>query len=75
VVLNSAAQGAWPALQAATAPEVKPGGYYGPQQLGGARGPSGLAKRTEQARDPALARRLWDVSVEMTGIDPGLPPA
>jgi NAD(P)-dependent dehydrogenase (short-subunit alcohol dehydrogenase family) len=75
LVLNSAAQGAWPALQAATAPDVVPGGYYGPQQLGGARGPSGIAKRTPQSLDAALARRLWDVSVQMTGIDPGLAPA
>ena len=75
LLLNSAAQGAWPALQAATAPNVKPGGYYGPQQWSGARGPSGFARRTAQSRDAALARRLWDVSVEMTGIDPDLPPA
>jgi NAD(P)-dependent dehydrogenase (short-subunit alcohol dehydrogenase family) len=75
LVLNSAAQGAWPALQAATAPDVVPGGYYGPQQWGGARGPSGVAKRTKQSRDPALARRLWDISVQMTGIEPGLSPA
>ncbi len=75
LLLNSAAQGAWPALQAATAPDVVPGGYYGPQRLGGARGPSGVAKRTSRSRDAALARRLWDVSVQMTGIDPGLPPA
>ena len=27
------------------------------------------------AQDAGLARRLWDVSVEMTGIDPGLAPA
>lgn len=74
-VLNSAAQGAWPALQAATAPAILPGGYYGPQQLGGARGPSGVARRSAMAQDPALARRLWDVSVAMTGIDPGLAPA
>jgi len=73
--LNTAAMGAWPALQAATAPDVEPGGYYGPQSLGGARGRSGKAKRTRQAQDPALARRLWDVSVAMTGVDPGLPPA
>jgi NAD(P)-dependent dehydrogenase (short-subunit alcohol dehydrogenase family) len=72
LVLNTAAQGAWPALQAATSPDVVPGGYYGPQQLGGLRGPSGIAKRTPRAQDPALARRLWDVSVELTGIDPGL---
>jgi len=75
MVLNSAAQGAGPALQAATAADIIPGGYYGPQQLGGARGPSGIAKRAAQSQDAALARRLWDVSVEMTGIDPGLAPA
>ncbi len=74
MVLNSATQGAWPALQAATAPDIIPGGYYGPQQLGGARGPSGIARRSTQSQDTALARRLWDLSVQMTGIDPGLPP-
>jgi len=72
--LNSAAQGAWPALQAATAPDAEAGGYYGPQSLGGVRGASGKAKRSDAARDPEQAQRLWDLSVAMTGIDPGLPP-
>jgi NAD(P)-dependent dehydrogenase (short-subunit alcohol dehydrogenase family) len=72
---NTAAKGAWPALQAATDPGIQPGGYYGPQGFLEMRGPSGPAKRAERAQDPALARRLWDVSVEMTGIDPALPPA
>ncbi|MET0589005.1 MAG: oxidoreductase [Novosphingobium sp.] len=75
LLLNTAAQGAWPALQASTADSLKPGGYYGPQGVGEMKGPSGEAKRSSQAADPALARRLWDVSVEMTGIDPGLAPA
>ncbi len=73
--LNTSARGAWPALQAACDPGAKPGGYYGPQGLGGYKGVSGEAKRTEAAQDPQLARRLWDVSVEMTGIDPDLAPA
>lgn len=73
--LNTAAQGAWPALEAATAPDVVPGGYYGPQGLGEMRGASGPARRSKAARDGELARRLWDVSIAMTGIDPGLPPA
>ena len=73
VVLNSAAKGAWPALQAATG-NVTAGGYYGPIGFGGVRGVSGEATRAPQATDPALARRLWDVSVAMTGINPGLPP-
>jgi NAD(P)-dependent dehydrogenase (short-subunit alcohol dehydrogenase family) len=73
--LNTAAMGAWPALQAATAADAEPGGYYGPQGVGGAKGVSGKAKRTKTAQDPALARRLWDASVAMTGVDPGLPAA
>jgi NAD(P)-dependent dehydrogenase (short-subunit alcohol dehydrogenase family) len=72
--LNSAAMGAWPTLQASTGP-VAPGGYYGPTGFREIRGVSGDATRTAQAQDPALARRLWDVSVAMTGIDPGLPSA
>jgi NAD(P)-dependent dehydrogenase (short-subunit alcohol dehydrogenase family) len=72
LLLNSAAMGAWPALEAATAPDVEPGGYYGPQSMGEMRGPSGKAKRTASAGDREMARRLWDVSVAMTGIDPGL---
>lgn len=73
--LNSAAQGAWPALQATCDPHALPGGYYGPTGIGGMKGASGPAKRSAAAQDPALARRLWDVSVEMTGVDPGLAPA
>lgn len=72
VLLNSADKGAWPALQAATG-AAKPGGYYGPIGFRGVRGVSGEASRSADAQDPALARRLWDRSVVLTGIDPGLP--
>jgi len=75
VFLNTAAKGAWPALQAACDPAAEGGDYYGPQGLGEARGASGPASRTAAALDEGLARRLWDVSVEMTGVDPGLAPA
>ena len=74
LLLNSADKGAWPALLAATG-KVKPGGYYGPTGFGGIRGAAGEAKRAPHAEDPALAKRLWDVSIAMTGIDPGLPAA
>jgi NAD(P)-dependent dehydrogenase (short-subunit alcohol dehydrogenase family) len=74
LLLNSADKGAWPALLAATG-KVKPGGYYGPTGFGGIRGVAGEAKRAPHAEDPALAKRLWDVSIAMTGIDPGLPAA
>ena len=72
LLLNSADKGAWPALLAATG-KVKPGGYYGPTGFGGIRGVAGEAKRAPHAEDPALAKRLWDVSIAMTGIEPGLP--
>jgi NAD(P)-dependent dehydrogenase (short-subunit alcohol dehydrogenase family) len=75
MLLNTAAQGAWPALEAATAPGAEPGAYYGPQSMGEMRGTSGKAKRTKAASDPELARKLWDVSIAKTGIDPGLAPA
>ena len=75
LLLNNADQGAWPALQAAADPSAEPGGYYGPQGMNGMKGPSGTAKRTQAAQDAGLALRLWDVSADMTGIDPGLAPA
>lgn len=74
-ILNSAAMGAWPTLQAAAATDVVPGEYYGPQRLREMRGPSAVARRAKKARNAEQARRLWDVSVQMTGVDPGLPPA
>lgn len=72
LLLNSAEKGAWPALQAATG-VVKPGGYYGPVGFGGVRGVSGESTRSAIAQDPILSRQLWEQSVKMTGIDPGLP--
>lgn len=72
-LFNTPAMGAWPTLQAATG-VVDAGGYYGPQGFKDMRGASGPAQRAAQATDPALARRLWDVSVQLTGVDPGLAP-
>jgi NAD(P)-dependent dehydrogenase (short-subunit alcohol dehydrogenase family) len=67
--LNTAAAGAWPALQALTDPAARAGEYYGPRQMGEMKGPSGVAKRNASAQDAALAGRLWQVSVEATGVD------
>ena len=69
---NSAAQGAWPTLQAATGANVQGGDYLGPQGLGEISGRSGPARATGTARDPKLGRELWRRSVELTGVDPGL---
>jgi NAD(P)-dependent dehydrogenase (short-subunit alcohol dehydrogenase family) len=72
---NSPAAAAWPALQAATSPAAVPGEYYGPQSAKEMRGVSGVAHREPQALDAESARRLWDLSIQMTGVDPGLQPA
>ena len=71
-VFNSAEQGAWPTLMAATERHVSGGYYYGPTGPLEMRGKAGKAKPTKRARDNETARRLWDVSIEMTGVDPGL---
>ena len=75
-LLNSAKQGALPALQAATDPAAQGGDYYGPygfMELKGAT--SGRAVATATARDRLLAARLWEVSIDKTGVDPELAPA
>jgi NAD(P)-dependent dehydrogenase (short-subunit alcohol dehydrogenase family) len=75
-VLNSAEEGAMPALQAATDPEAEGGNYFGPYGLREMSGrKSGRAVATRTARDKALAEKLWERSVELTGIDPELAPA
>ncbi|MWV27748.1 oxidoreductase [Aurantiacibacter rhizosphaerae] len=75
-VLNDSDQGALPALQAATDPAAQGGDYYGPYGLMEVRGSaSGRGVQTKRARDKELAKRLWDKSIELTGVDPGLPPA
>ena len=75
-LLNTAKQGALPALQAATDPSAQGGDYYGPYGFMEATGgSSGRAMATATARDPLLAARLWEISKDMTGVDPRLAPA
>jgi NAD(P)-dependent dehydrogenase (short-subunit alcohol dehydrogenase family) len=65
---HSAAEGALPALFAVTSPEAQPGGFYGPSgrfEMAGAPGP---ARVDEKAQDLAVARKLWEISEELTSI-------
>lgn len=59
-------QGALPTLMAATDQHAKRGGYYGPQGLFEIRGRPGEASPPAQSLDLAVARRLWDVSEELS---------
>lgn len=63
------ARGALSSLYAATSPDARPGGYYGPDRLGETRGHPAPAKIVEQARDKDVARRLWDAAEAMTGVN------
>ena len=65
---QDAAGGARPSLYAATSPAAQPGGYYGPQRFFGLNGPAGPARRSRRAQDTAMAARLWDASVALTGV-------
>ena len=69
---NTQAMGAWPTLMAATAAGVAGGDYYGPRNWGELSGPAAKAWSTPTSRDPKLGKRLWELSVEMTGVDPGI---
>ena len=64
---QSAAAGAWPLLFAATSPDAKGGGYYGPQGFQELKGPPGPAKIKPHALDRGVADRLWTLSDQATG--------
>jgi NAD(P)-dependent dehydrogenase (short-subunit alcohol dehydrogenase family) len=70
-VSHSAAAGALPTLFAATSPEAQPAGYYGPDWIYELKGPPVPAKIMPQAKDAAVAARLWDVSAALTGVSFG----
>jgi len=68
VASQSAAEGALPTLYAATAPDARGGGYYGPSGFQEQKGPPGEAAIAPRAKDTEVARRLWDVSAQLTSI-------
>jgi NAD(P)-dependent dehydrogenase (short-subunit alcohol dehydrogenase family) len=60
--------GALPSLRAATDPGVQGGQYYGPDGIGEAQGHPKLVKSSAQSHNEDIARRLWTVSEELTGV-------
>ena len=66
---QSDAQGALPALYAATMPDVTGGEYFGPDGRTGTRGYPTRAGTAKKARDPELMEKLWEVSEELTGVE------
>jgi NAD(P)-dependent dehydrogenase (short-subunit alcohol dehydrogenase family) len=68
-VLGTALDGALPTIYAAAAVEAQAGGYYGPQGFQEMRGGDvGDAQVAVQAKDEAVASRLWERCEELTGV-------
>ncbi|CAO1653489.1 oxidoreductase [Parasphingorhabdus sp. NYA22] len=66
--MNSAAQGAWPTLAAAAGNDVEGGEYFGPSRNGEWTGPAREVQPRPKAKRIEPAKRLWDISEEMTGV-------
>ena len=60
--------GALPSLYAATAEGVRGGEYFGPSGLAGCIGPPGRARSSPRSKDMAVAKQLWEVSEQLTGV-------
>jgi len=71
-LLNTAAAGAWPTLLAATRENLKGGEYFGPSKRGETAGPAIEVTSTGYSHNQEVAKKLWDLSIEMTGVDPGI---
>ena len=67
-LFQPAANGAWPTLFAATAPQADGGAYYGPGYFGETRGAPSMARVPDRALDLGNALRLWDASERLTGL-------
>ena len=68
VVLQKASVGALPSLRAAIDPDVQGGDYYGPNGKSEWRGHPVLVEPTDLAKNKKNARKLWEMSEELTGI-------
>jgi NAD(P)-dependent dehydrogenase (short-subunit alcohol dehydrogenase family) len=67
-LVPSAESAARPIVYAATSPAVTPAGYYGPGGPGEIAGRPAPAKLAARAQDPERAKKLWEVSEQLTGI-------
>lgn len=68
LLAQSAADGARPTLFAATSPQTRCGGYYGPARWGETRGPPAPAAVAPVAQNREMATALWEKSEALTGI-------
>jgi len=65
---QSALQGAWPLLYAATSSDVKGGDYFGPDGFMEIKGHKKKVKSNSYSQNLQVADQLWKKSVELTGV-------
>jgi NAD(P)-dependent dehydrogenase (short-subunit alcohol dehydrogenase family) len=68
LMAQSSADGALPMLFAATAPDVPGGSYVGPSKRMETVGPPKFTKGSGHSRNEADARRLWEISEQLSGV-------
>jgi NAD(P)-dependent dehydrogenase (short-subunit alcohol dehydrogenase family) len=68
VLAQDAATGALPLLYAATAPDIAGGEYIGPGGFQNMRGHPEPQRSSDESYNEATAKRLWEVSAELTGV-------
>jgi NAD(P)-dependent dehydrogenase (short-subunit alcohol dehydrogenase family) len=68
LVGQSSAAGALPTLYAALGEDIKGGDYCGPRSLGEMRGAPVKVGSNRASRNQADAKRLWEMSENMTGV-------
>ncbi|MET9257701.1 SDR family oxidoreductase [Streptomyces sp. NPDC003717] len=68
VLVQPAEAGPLPALYAATGPDARGGAFYGPGGFLHLRGAPAEQPLYRTARDPEDARRIWELSEELTGV-------
>jgi NAD(P)-dependent dehydrogenase (short-subunit alcohol dehydrogenase family) len=68
ITFMEAWQGALPTLLAATGENVMQGDYYGPDGPGELGGFPAIGEIDASARDAGIAKRLWEVGQDATGI-------
>ncbi len=75
VYAQSAERGALPTLYAATVRDLPGGSYVGPDGFMQGRGHPRIVQAARHAYDADAARRLWEVSEELTGVEVRFAPA
>lgn len=66
--VQSAEKGSYPELMCATEPNLDQAGFYGPTGRNYWTGPVGECELEPQAKDKAVATKLWELSEDATGV-------